>query len=148
MDMQIWRHCLCGAVTPNVEAERSGFHDCHCGMCRSWHGGTAIASEVARRVLEGEASVERFRSSDWAERGFRTGCGSTLFYRILATGRCVVVAGSFAGLERLPLDGEIFIDDKPDGHAFAGDHPRLTGAEAFAGFAEGEPPPGAGGGPA
>lgn len=141
--MQIWRHCLCGTVTPNVEAERFAFHDCHCGMCRSWHGGTAIASEVARPLLEGEASVGRLRSSAWAEGTLCTRCGPALFYRILGGDRGVGFAGSFAGLERLVPEGETFIDGKLEGLPSP-----ETGAAAFAGFAEGEPPPGADGGSA
>jgi hypothetical protein len=30
--------------------------------------------------------------------------------------------------------GEIFVEDKPDAFDFAGDHPRLTGAEAIKKF--------------
>jgi hypothetical protein len=40
--------------------------------------------------------------------------------------------------EGLKLGKEIFIDEKPDYYALAGDHKRLTGAEAFAEFTAGE----------
>jgi len=33
------------------------------------------------------------------------------------------------------LDEEMFVDDKPDGYALAGDHPRLTKAEVMAKYA-------------
>jgi hypothetical protein len=44
-------------------------------------------------------------------------------------------AGLFDDFAGLALGKEIFIDDKPAGYAFAGERPRLTGAEVVAMFA-------------
>ena len=44
----------------------------------------------------------------------------------------VMSVGAFDDASEFRLTREIFIDRKPDGYAFAGDHPRWTEAETFA----------------
>ena len=136
--------CLCGRVAitglgaPTVAA-------CHCTMCRRWHGGPSISVRFAGgiEIVEGEESVSWYRSSDWAERGFCTRCGSTLFYRLVeATGDpsadLMGESGSFELPTGLEITEHYFIDEKPDFYRFAGDAPCLTGAEVFARFGEPE----------
>lgn len=41
-------------------------------------------------------------------------------------------SGSFADPSTFRLAGEIYIDEMPQGYAFAGDHPRLTGEQFLA----------------
>jgi len=132
--MHLQGKCLCGAVTLTVDTERVEFHACHCGMCQAWHGGPAIATEVDSVTFGGDGRVGRYRSSDWAERGFCERCGSALFYRVIDSDRTFLYLGSFDDIPGVTLAGEIFIDEKPGAYAFVGDHPRLTGAEAFAAF--------------
>ena len=62
--------CLCGAVTFTAEGVESHVHVCHCSMCRRWNGGPGMAVAVESVVFTGEANIERYRSSQWAERGF------------------------------------------------------------------------------
>ena len=44
----------------------------------------------------------------------------------------IVSTGAFDDGEQFSLTGEIFVDEKPSGYNFAGDHPRLTGEEFMA----------------
>lgn len=121
--------CLCGAVTFEAEVPDTHQHACHCTMCRKW-GGPALATAVESvRYLSGEDNITVHVSSDWAERGFCTTCGTHLFYRIRDGSQTMMWTGAFDEPEAFALASEIFIDQKPDGYAFSGDHPRMTREE-------------------
>jgi hypothetical protein len=105
-------------------------------MCRRWSGGSPFFAAQAKNVIfESEESIGRYTSSDWAERGFCKKCGSTLFYLLKQTQAYHMSVGAFDDPSAFRLALEIFIDQKPDGYALAGDHPRWTEAETFAKFA-------------
>ena len=128
--------CLCGAVKfPAVDVSFN--HSvCHCSTCRRWTGGGPFFGTRNKGVtFEGEENIGRYASSAWAERGFCKTCGTTLFYFPKPAGTYSMGVGTFDDPSPFRLASEIFIDDKPDGYAFAGDHPRLTAEETFAKFA-------------
>jgi hypothetical protein len=126
-------HCLCGAVTVRATPARAHVEACHCTMCRRWSGLALLTVQCGSEVeIAGEEHVVRYRSSDWAERGFCGACGSNLFYRFLPADGYSFLAGLFPDEALAPLAEEIFIDEKPDYYAFAGDHAKLTGAEIIA----------------
>ena len=131
--------CLCGAVTVRAVPRRRAVEACHCTMCRKWGGvaylGVQCGSDVA---FEGEEHVVRYRSSEWAERGFCGRCGSNLFFHYLPKDSYGLLAGLFADDALEPLNEEIFIDEKPDYYAFAGGAEKMTGAEVMGKFGVGE----------
>lgn len=139
--MKIKGKCLCGAVTYSVEKESPEAGICHCEMCRAWSGGVFIGFEAAPDATEitGEENITLYRSSDWAERGFCSKCGSSLFYRVTAPGPHQGVfhfgAGTLEDQDALNLTSEIFIDKKPAAYAFKGERQVMTAAEVFAQFA-------------
>ena len=124
--------CLCGAVRYSAASAERHHHACHCGMCRRLSGGPVLASAATDVSFEGAGNITRYRSSDWAERGFCKQCGSHLFYHLVPLDLYMMCVGSFDDTAPFALASEIFIDEKPAGYAFEGDHPRLTGAEAVA----------------
>jgi hypothetical protein len=124
--------CLCGAVRLRAEDVASDLHACHCGHCRAWAGGPLFAVGVGALHLDDDAAVGVHASSDWAERGFCTRCGSGLFFRVTATGETLVPVGVFDDESGFELASEIFVDASPGSYALAGDHARLTGAEFLA----------------
>ena len=124
--------CLCGAVTFKAKKVDPHLHACHCTMCRTWCGGPNLSVGVEAVEFAGEANITAYASSDWAERGFCKACGTNLFYRMPSTGMTVMCAGVFDNNEEFTLTGEIYVDEKPLGYNFAGDHPRQTGAEFLA----------------
>lgn len=136
--------CLCGAVRFEIKGAPATTGACHCSMCRKWSGGVFLGIEVAPGAVSfsGEANVTIYPSSAWAERGFCRTCGSSLFYRITAEGPHKggyhFGLGALDDANGIALTDEIFIDEKPDGYAFAGETRKMTGAEVFAMFA----PPG------
>lgn len=130
--MTVAGRCLCGAVTFEAEGVETHIHSCHCNICRNWSGGPMMAAAVASVAYQGEEAIKRYASSEWAERGFCVECGSNLFYRLKEADHYILCAGTFDDESIFELAGEIFVDEKPAGYNFAGDHPRQTGAEFMA----------------
>ena len=132
--------CLCGAVKFTGTCETTEHSACHCGMCRRWCGGAPLFSVLCKDVrFEGEANITRHTSSSWAERGFCKTCGSTLFYLYKPKDAYFMAVGALDDAAEYRLAEEIFIDEKPAGYTFTGDHPRLTKAECMAKHAANQP---------
>ncbi len=133
--MSATAQCLCGAVT--VEAAQCATHvgACHCSMCRQWGGGPYLAVDCGSDVtFGGEENIERYQSSDWAERGFCRKCGTHLFYHLKEPSKYIMTAGLFGDLEGATFDHQIFIDEKPAWYDFANATKNMTGEEVFAMF--------------
>jgi hypothetical protein len=131
--------CLCGAVTVRATPRRPHVEACHCTMCRRWGGIAFVGVQCGREVaIGGDEHVVRYRSSEWAERGFCGVCGSSLFYRYLPLDNHSFTAGLFPDDALLPLNAEIFIDEKPAYYAFDADSEQLTGPEVMARFGVGQ----------
>jgi hypothetical protein len=77
--MKLTGTCLCGAVKVAANANKPMVAVCHCEMCRRWSSGPFMEVDCQQVVFEGEENIRRIRSSEWAERGFCTRCGSNLF---------------------------------------------------------------------
>jgi hypothetical protein len=124
--------CLCGAVTVEIATDETVLGACHCGMCRKWTSGPFIEIHTTRPIVA-EGPVKTYRSSDWADRAFCAECGSSLWYAFTAEGvhkgHAFVAAGLFEDTAAMPLAAEVYIESKPAGYAFAGDHMRLTEAQ-------------------
>lgn len=129
--------CLCGAVTFIACDVETDIHACHCSMCRTWSGAPALGASVASVEFAGEENIAVYGSSAWAERGFCKNCGTNLFYRLKESGHHALWSGAFDDASAFRLVGEIYIDEKPEGYSFAGDHPRQTGAEFIASLGKG-----------
>lgn len=129
--------CLCGAVVVLARPMRPELHACHCEMCRKWTGSALVETDVAPEALAVTGPVKTYVSSDWAERAWCDHCGSTLWFKLTLPGRehFAVSAGLFDNAAGFPLTKEIYVDRKPDGYAFAGDHLRQTKQEFEAAFA-------------
>ena len=122
-------HCLCGSVMLKASRVSTHYHICHCDMCRRWNGGPSMTVMAKELAIDGADKVSVYPSSDWAERAFCSKCGSNLYYRLAQGGDWFVWAGLFDDQSRLTIAREIYIDRKPPGYSFAGDHPRLTEEE-------------------
>lgn len=82
--------------------------------------------------IEGEEHLSVFSSSEWAERGFCSRCGTHLFYRIKESGQHMVPVGVFEDGYDLAFKSQVFIDEKPSFYRFANETQNMTGAEVFA----------------
>ncbi len=129
--------CICKAVHLSAVPAKPELGACHCDTCRNWTGSAFVSIETEPGSLEVSGPVKNYRSSDWAERGFCETCGTTLWYHLTIPGHetHILAAGLFDDAAGLSLTHEIYIDRKPAGYAFAGDHHRMTKAEVEARFA-------------
>jgi hypothetical protein len=127
-------HCLCGRVRVSLRCGDE-VDACHCSICRRWGGGPLLAIEPEGDVkFDGVEQIAVFESSDWAERGFCRRCGTHLFYRLKEPVHYAIPVGLLDDPGALRLAKEIFVDEQPQAYAFAGERPRLTGAEVFEQF--------------
>ena len=130
--------CLCGAVKIAGTADEPKVAACHCKMCRRWSSGPYFEVSCEDVSFEGEDSITRIRSSDWAERGFCKKCGSNLFYRLIDSSEYQIAAGLLDDQSDLRLSLQVFIDKKPPYYTLADRTETMTAAEVYAAFA---PPP-------
>ena len=133
--------CLCWAVRFTIIDGPQATSICHCDMCRRWTGGPmmAVHPKTPLRLDKSEA-LAWYGSSEWAERGFCSACGTVMFYRLrqapddlMPTAGTLDDPAAISGIER-----HIFVEEKPDYYEFADDTPRLTGEEAIAAFNAGQ----------
>lgn len=134
--------CLCGAITITT-LDKKSLDACHCGMCRRWGGGPALAISCGSEVqIDGIDKLKVFKSSEWAERAFCGECGTHVFYKLLPTNEYSVPAGLFQNGIEFEFKEQIFIDMKPSYYEFANQTSNLTEAEILARFASNNDIPG------
>jgi hypothetical protein len=129
--------CLCGEVQYIGRGNPCDMHVCHCRSCARWGGGPAFGLGFSEGV-EFSGPVTWFNSSEWAERGFCSKCGSTIFYR-LKNADLFVGAGTLDDQTIVPqISSHIYVDTKPHYYEFADSAPRLTEEEFLASLKESE----------
>ena len=127
--------CLCGSVSFKAAQAKNNIGTCHCNMCRNWSGGPFFALDGGTDVsIEGEENLTIYDSSEWAQRGFCSKCGSNLFYKLKQTGLYIFALGAVKSEHDFVFDHQIFIDEKPDYYCFSNETHNMTGAEVFAQF--------------
>ncbi len=128
--------CLCGKVTYKLHKPVDEVGACHCGSCRRWASGPFMALGGEHKVdFEGEEHIVKYRSSDWAERGFCGTCGTNLFYRLISTGQTIMSAGTLDDQSGLTFTDQVFIEEKPAYYTFSNETKNMTGEELFAMYA-------------
>lgn len=88
--------------------------------------------------FDGLEKLAVFDSSEWAERGFCSACGSHLFYRLKETREHMMPVGLFDDQGGLEFQRQVFIDEKPNYYQYSNKTEDLTGEELFAQFAPAE----------
>jgi len=107
--------CQCGAVRYALYSEPTGASICHCRMCQKAFGNYfAPLAGVPPKDLEWTRGTPgTFRSSEAAERGFCSNCGTPLTYRVLDHDRISVSLGSLddpsrvAPIEQFGIEGRL-----------------------------------------
>lgn len=124
--------CLCGEVSIEVKNVHSEVGACHCSMCRKWGSGPMLTVEAGKESdikINSEMLITRYQSSEWAERGFCSKCGSNLFYHLLPTDSYSIPVDLFDDLKETSLKVEVYFDQKPNYYSFSNETMRLTEAE-------------------
>ncbi len=135
-DLNRTGRCVCGAVTFSAVIESQHVGACHCNTCRKWGGGPFMEVNCGTSVQYNEqAPISVYDSSDWAERGFCSTCGSHLFYRLKDNQHHMVPVGLLDDDSGLRFRQQVFIDEKPAYYDFQNTTENLTGPELFAKFA-------------
>ncbi|MEE8118062.1 MAG: GFA family protein [Gammaproteobacteria bacterium] len=120
--------CLCGAVRYEANAEPSRCMLCHCEFCRK-HSGAPCLSFVhfpAENFRWVKGQPKRFRSSEYAERGFCAVCGSTLtMHEEILQERVQVTLGSLDDPGRVSPDDHVWVQSKISWFDVADDLPRF-----------------------
>ncbi len=128
--------CLCGAVSFKAHNIKLEIGACHCSMCRKWGGGPFMTIDCGSDVdFEDIETISVFTSSDWAERGFCSTCGTHLFYRLRESRQHFMPAGLLDIEGECTFDHQVFIDEKPAYYEFVNETRNMTGAEVFALYA-------------
>lgn len=128
--------CLCGAIEVTT-LDQANVDVCHCTTCRRWGSGPMLAVHCGSDVVfGGKQKPSTYQSSDWAERGFCSTCGTHLFYHLFSPDEYVLSAGLFQQGVSFEMSSQIFIEQKPDYYDFANETPTMTGEQAFAHFSE------------
>lgn len=130
--------CLCGAVRFEARDVPDTISICHCAKCRRWMGSALVEVTVPTDSItwQGKEHIATIASSEWAERAWCRKCGTGLYFRHTKQdewfGNLGMPLGIFDDPDGFTLKSEIFIDEKPDAFAFAGDHKKLTRAQCAA----------------
>ena len=77
--------CLCGAISFSVTGFSEQAANCHCTMCRKFHGAAygTLVGVSGLKWLSGMTSLKEFISpNNGAVRSFCSACGSSLGYRV------------------------------------------------------------------
>lgn len=128
--------CLCGAVSFTAQQMTTAVAACHCSSCRKWGGNAFMEVNCGDAVsFEGADKLTVYDSSEWAERGFCSQCGSHLFYRLKESQEHMMPVGLFDDDSGFKFHREVFIDEKPGYYQYANETEKLTGEELFAQFA-------------
>jgi hypothetical protein len=122
-------HCLCGAVTLDVEGQRSATSACHCTMCRRWSGSALWGFDAPAAGVTVTGPVRVYRGSAFAERAFCAICGSHLWFREDGEGH-ELAPGLFDAAAAFPLAREVYADRAPGWLRLEGDHARVA-ADAY-----------------
>ena len=131
--------CLCGAVRFEIVPPTLFCAHCHCSMCRRAHGAAYVTwfgvPYERFRIVAGDDTLVRHRSSDHCTRSFCGTCGSSLFFEAADHPDWidVVLANMQGALDQAP-QGHFYFDDRADWVEVADELPRFggeTGLEAM-----------------
>jgi hypothetical protein len=107
--------CLCGAIRYRATSAPVRGVICHCSMCRK-HSGAPVLAFVHFRTedfmwVRGEPA--RYRSSEFAERGFCPSCGSTLsMHEEVLADRMQVTVGSLDQPGRVRINDHVWTRER------------------------------------
>lgn len=124
--------CLCGAVRFEIAVPEAKFSICHCGMCRKWSAGPFMTVHCSGEpTFENQEGLAWYPGSEWAERGFCSRCGSSLFYRLTMQPDpdLIVSVEAFDDADDMILEPHIYVDALPQRYQFGDSRPRVTEAE-------------------
>jgi len=106
--------CLCGEITFTVTGFSDQAANCHCTMCRKFHGAAygTLVKVSALKWLSGEGLLQHFTAQNGTARSFCKNCGASLGFR-----------SKGVPIHEMELAIALFDEDIPviiDAHIYAG----------------------------
>jgi hypothetical protein len=108
--------CLCGKVAFELRGPLADVISCHCKQCRKQTGHFWASTHSADTDINfiRNGTLTWYRSSDSAQRGFCSACGSTLFWKRDYSDTTSVCAGAIDDHTELKTAGHIYCSDASD----------------------------------
>ena len=121
--------CVCGQVSFQSEGPWRDIISCHCEECRRTTGHFWAATAVPTDKLEitNDEGLKWFRASDFATRGFCTGCGASVFFRMDDKDYTAIGAGCVDDTSGLKFVEEVFTHEKGDYYPLSAGIPHSEG---------------------
>lgn len=122
--------CLCGEIRWQITAEPNLRTNCHCSMCRKFHG-CAYGSYLGVpgsgfQWLAGEQLIRNYESSPGNVRSFCSRCGSVVA-AVMANGDAAFMPiGNMEGDIDRALDNHMFVDSKAPWFEITDDAPQFA----------------------
>ena len=120
--------CLCGDVAFEIAGPVTEMGNCHCSMCRKFHGAAfatfGIAAPSDFRWLRGDGDVVHFKSSQRGWRNFCPRCGSGVPACPPGGPFALVPMGNVADDPNAAPELHFFVGSKASWHRIADDLPR------------------------
>jgi hypothetical protein len=121
--------CLCGAIRFQSTASPLRGVICHCSMCRK-HSGAPVLAFVhfpAASFVWLNGLPARYRSSQFAERGFCAKCGSTVsMHEEVLADRIQIAIGSLDEPGRVRPDDHVWTQEQIEWFEIDDDLPRFS----------------------
>ncbi len=130
--------CLCGAVRYEATELPSRVPYCHCRMCQRWSGSAMVVTARFPReaVTFSQGQPKIYKSSDYAERGFCTNCGTPIVFRIVGLDTIYISVGTLDHPEDAPPTHHTCIESKIPWLHIDDDLPRRSNEETKAAIAQ------------
>ena len=111
--------CLCGSVKYSVDKLEPDMGNCHCKMCRKFHGAAYATYAQAKHKnfhwISGEASIKNYIGENGTVRKFCKDCGSSLIFQDDITDNHDIVhfaAGTLDTEIEVSPDVHIYVESK------------------------------------
>lgn len=121
--------CLCGGVQYSVASGLRPVIYCHCKQCQktSGHFVAATAASLENITFQKQQSLCWYNSSDSAQRGFCSVCGSNLFWKPTHGKYMSIFAGTLDQPTGIKAKEHIYIDSAGDYYSIADGLPQHAG---------------------
>jgi len=108
--------CLCSAISFNVTGFSESAANCHCTMCRKFHGAAygTLVSVTGLTWLKGFELMKHFTAKNGTQRSFCQECGSSLGFRVknASINEIEIAISTFDEDIPIKIDAQIYTEDK------------------------------------
>ena len=121
--------CLCAAVTFSVNSFSEQAANCHCSMCRKFHGAAygTLVGVSGLKWISGKSHLKEFTAPNGTVRTFCSVCGSSLGFRVKGKSlkEIELAISTFDSDIPVVIDAHIFTDDKANWTKLQDDLPKF-----------------------